>query len=863
MPKGRTALLWLALMVAAGAFLVSMADSQETPSPQEMDVGIIVTRTSEGAQAVLKQLRAGMDFGVLAKENSIDPSADNGGYLGRLNPADLPPAELEALQKMNGEKFTGVVPVTQGFAILTILPEPPKTQDLDAGQMKRLITTGVVRQSIGVAGLVESDAAFRQYPKPAGWEMDGRQQCNLRNESRAAAIERLEKTLADADDPSANKPDLNDIMHAHQALAQLHAYTGDLDASVAEWTKALKIAQKDLPNAVPYIEEALGATYLQLAGIENGAFNHSGDIDLFPPSDHSKPYMKQESLRLAIKNFQDILEQAPDDVQVKWLLNVAYEQAGEYPAGVPAQFLMPPSLFASKENVGRFTDVATAAGLNVSNAAGGVLVDDFENNGLLDVITSSETLCDPLHYFHNNGDGTFSDRTAQVGLADQFGGLNMITGDYNNDGCMDFLVLRGGWEFGMRMSLMKNNCDGTFTDVTHASGLDKTIFATQTAVFADIDNDGYLDLFVGAEKSPSHLFHNKGDGTFEDISHAAGIDKIAFTKGVAAADFDNDGYVDFYVTNFGGGNFLYHNNHDMTFVDVAKQAGVQAPYSSFATWFFDYDNDGWPDIFVTSYANYTDDQIMRSYLGLPIAAETLKLYKNLHNGTFRDVTEEMGLNKEYMPMGAGFGDVDNDGYLDIYMGMGNPSFATLMPHVLLRNDAGKAFVDITASAGTGELHKGHAVSFADLERSGHEDIVVEVGGAVPADKHVMRVFRNPGNDNDWINVKLIGVKSNRSGVGAEIKVTVQNDGGRSRSIYRWVGETSSFGINPIEQHIGLGHGARILNLEVFWPATNTRQQFTNVAKNEFIAVKEFERSYTKLERKTVRLGEHKALEATK
>jgi hypothetical protein len=290
---------------------------------------------------------------------------------------------------------------------------------------------------------------------------------------------------------------------------------------------------------------------------------------------------------------------------------------------------------------------------------------------------------------------------------------------------------------------------------------------------------------------------------------------------------------------------------------------VQAPYSSFATWFFDYDNDGWPDIFVASYSNYTDDQVMRSYLGLPIAAETSKLYRNLHNGTFQDVSAEVGLDKEYMPMGADFGDVDNDGYLDIYLGMGNPSFASLMPHVLLRNDQGKSFVDVTTSSGTGELHKGHGISFADLERNGHEDIVAEIGGAVPSDKHTMRVFRNPGNDNDWINVRLIGVKSNRAAVGAEIKVSVENDGGSERSIYRTVGEPSSFGSNPMEQHIGLGHGAKNINLDIFWPASNTRQQFLNVQKNEFIAVKEFDKNYTKLERKAVRLGGSKPAEATK
>lgn len=841
MPKWHSALLAFALMVNAGAFLVSEAHAQEPAPSRELHLGIITTRTSEKAQAVLKELNAGMDFGVPAKENSIDPSADNGGYLGQLNPADLPPVLRDAVEKMHGEKFTGIVPVPSGFAILTILPTAPKWQDLDVSQMERLARSGIVRQSISVAGLSESDTAFRHYPKPDGWDRDLHQPCAIREESNVAAIAQMERVLADGEARTENRPVPKDLMIGHETLAELHAFPGDIDKSIAEWKKAYLIAQSDVPNAIPFLKEALGVSYLHLAGMENGAYLNGSGIDIFPPANPAEHYQKQENSRMAIKYFQDILDHSPDDLQVRWRLNLAYVTVGEYPAGVPTKYLIPPSVFASKEDIGRFTDVAGAAGLNVVGNAGGVLVDDFENNGLLDVITSSEAVCDPLHYFHNNGDGTFTDRTAQAGLSNQFGGLNMIQADYNNDGCMDFLVLRGGWEFGMRMSLMRNNCNGTFTDVTHESGLDKSVFPTQTAAWTDIDNDGYLDLFVGAENEPSHLFHNKGDGTFEDISHAAGVDKIAQTKGVAAADFDRDGYVDFYVSNFNGANFLYHNNHDLTFTDVAKEAGVQAPYSSFATWFFDYDNDGWPDIFVASYANYTVDQEIRSYLGLPISAETLKLYRNLHNGTFQDVTADMGLDKEYMPMGAGFGDVDNDGYLDSYLGMGNSSFAVLLPHVLLRNKAGKEFVDITTSSGTGELHKGHGISFADLERSGHEDIIAEIGGAVPADKHVMRVFRNPGNDNDWINLRLVGVKSNRGAEGAEIKVTVSNDGGSPRSIYRVVGETSSFGANPMEQHIGLGHGARILGLEVFWPATNTRQQFSSMEKNEFISVKEFVR----------------------
>jgi hypothetical protein len=436
---------------------------------------------------------------------------------------------------------------------------------------------------------------------------------------------------------------------------------------------------------------------------------------------------------------------------------------------------------------------------------------------------------------------------------DQLGSLNILQADYNNDGCMDILALRGGWEFPLRMSLLRNNCNGTFTDVTDASGLGQEPIETQAAAWADIDNDGNLDLFVVNERGPSKLFHNKGDGTFEEIGEAAGLSQTGFSKGVAAADYDHDGFVDFYVTNQNGVNLLYHNNGNLTFTEVGRQAGVQAPSYSFATWFFDYDNDGWPDLFVTSYLSSVEESV-KSYVGEQPNAETLKLYRNKHDGTFEDVSAQVGLDKVFMPMGANFGDVDNDGYLDIYLGLGQPSFTALLPHVLLRNNEGKSFVDITQSSGTGELHKGHGIAFADLSRRGSEDIVAEIGGAVPADKHTMRVFENPGNDNDWLNVRLVGVKSNRAAVGAEIKVTVQDGDAAPRFIYRTVGQTSSFGANPMEQNIGLGHDAHSISVDVWWPASGARQHFTGVAKNQYLEIKEFATSYTKLEKRPFKLG---------
>jgi hypothetical protein len=232
----------------------------------------------------------------------------------------------------------------------------------------------------------------------------------------------------------------------------------------------------------------------------------------------------------------------------------------------------------------------------------------------------------------------------------------------------------------------------------------------------------------------------------------------------------------------------------------------------------------------------------------------LKLYKNLGNGTFRDVTAEVGLGRVFMPMGANFGDIDNDGFLDMYLGTGNPTYSSLLPNVLLHNKQGKFFTDVTASSGTGELHKGHAVAFADIDNNGDEDLLTEIGGAVPGDSHAFRLFENPGHGNDWISLHLVGVKTNHAAIGVRIKVTVKNEGKEKRSIYRTVGSGGSFGASPLTQHIGLGKSAHNVDLEIWWPTSNSRQTFTNLAPNQFLEIKEFAKDFAKLERKSFRLG---------
>jgi tetratricopeptide (TPR) repeat protein len=823
-------------------------------SPSTVNLRIIVVASAPDADRIVQHLKGGEDFSTLAREVSIDPTASDGGSMGAVDPAALRSELRDAVKGLAAGQISDVVRLPSGYAILKVAA-PSETDTLQNTSPARILpssATGAIRYSPNVGGKGEADLAFRNFSKPEGWSQDLHELCRIRQESLASVTDYVQKSLEPSNTQGVTHGRPLDVIQMHYALANVFAYQGEMDKAIDEWLAAYQVASSQLSGAMPELEEVLGIAYLHKSEMDNDVYHHPGEHCIFPPrvnQSYSKPANSQKAIEYLLKYLQG----NPQALDAQWLLNLAYMTLGKYPAGVPRPYLIAPSIFESTEDVGRFVDVAPAAGINLYSMSGGLIVDDFERNGLYDVVTSDFGQCAPMHFFHNNGDGTFSDRTSQAGLSDQLGGLNLVQTDYNNDGCLDILVLRGAWEFPQRKSLLRNNCDGTFTDVTAASGLAEPATDTQTAVWADIDNDGYLDLFVGNENKPSQLFRNRGDGTFEDISHAAGIDRIAFTKGVVAADYDNDGYVDFFVSNLNGDNFLYHNNHDKTFTEVAKQAGVQKPWQSFAAWFFDYDNDGWPDLFVTSYYVSVDESL-RSYLGLPPNAETLKLYKNLGNGTFRDVTSEVGLDRVLMPMGANFGDIDNDGFLDMYLGTGNPSYASLLPNVLLHNKEGKFFTDVTASSGTGELHKGHAVAFADIDNDGDEDLLAEIGGAVPGDSHAFRLFENPGNGNDWISLHLVGVKTNRAAIGARIKVTVQNEGKTTRSIYRTVGSGGSFGASPLTQHVGLGKSARIVNLEIWWPTSNSRQNFEIVGVDQFLEIKEFAKDYTKLQRHPFRLG---------
>jgi tetratricopeptide (TPR) repeat protein len=814
---------------------------------------------SAGAAAtILDRLKAGDDFAVLARQKSVDATAIDGGFMGDVDPNTLRSELRDALRGMQPGQLSPIVELPSGYAILKALPhaELAERERVNQNRLAAVNAAGSVRYVTDVSGLMEAEGAFANVAMPDGWRQDLGLICETYTQALPPVVDSLHNLLS----PTSEKSLLRDqeakpidVMGAHMALGQLYAHKAEMEKAIEQLEAAHRVALLHVSGAVPLIEEMLGISYLHKSEIENDVYRHPGDKCLFPMQPAAR-YAQTASSEKAIQHFLKYSALKPNDLEVKWLLNLAYMTIGSYPAGVPPESLLPPTSFASSEDIGRFTDVAPEAGLNLFGMAAGVIVDDFDNDGLLDVVVSSFDNCQPLRFFHNNGDGSFTDRAREAGLLNQLGGLNILQTDYNNDGCLDILVLRGGWQFAHRKSLLRNNCDGTFTDVTAQSGLAEPATSTQTAAWADINNDGFLDLFVGNENEPSQLFVNKGDGTFEDVSRSAGVNQVASTKGVTAADYDNDGYVDFYVSNFNRFNFLYHNNQDGTFTEIAEQAGVPGTGRGFATWFFDYDNDGWSDLFVTSYFPSVDETV-RTYLGLTHNAGTLKLYKNLGNGAFRDVTKEAKLDVVFMPMGANFGDVDNDGYPDIYLGTGNPSYGSVLPNVLLRNNEGEYFVDITASSGTGELHKGHGIGFADIDHDGDEDILTSIGGATPGDSHAFRLFENPGHGNDWISLRLVGVKSNRAAIGARIKVTVNNEGHGARSIYRTVGSGGSFGASPLQQHIGLGKSAQIVSVEVWWPGGDkTPFTLSNVDKNQFLEIKESTEGYTKLDRRSYLLG---------
>jgi enediyne biosynthesis protein E4 len=492
----------------------------------------------------------------------------------------------------------------------------------------------------------------------------------------------------------------------------------------------------------------------------------------------------------------------------------------------------------------------------IETMGGGVALLDYNNDGLMDVfLVNSGHLTDPMkmpesfdrsdprywnRLYRQNRDGSFTDVTEAAGLAhagDGNYGMGAATGDYDNDGYTDLYVTSYG-----KNILYHNNGNGTFTDVTQKAGVAANGWSV-SAGFLDYDNDGKLDLFVTRymEWDTKHskscarqtycppgefppttnvLYHNRGDGTFEDISERSGIAaKKGRALGVAFNDYDNDGFTDIFVANDGMEQFLFHNNKNGTFTEKALDAGVALtddgkPISGMGVDFRDYDNDGRPDIVVTD-----------------LAKQVYALYHNDGNGSFSYRSLETGLGT-LSAGSSGWGmrleDFNNDGWKDLFVAQSHvmdnveqidPSLHYLEPPLLALNRNGRFE---RSDAGTNLAVAGRGAAFGDLNNDGWIDVVMTVLGGRPM------VFRNRGGSEHWLTLSLRGTRSNRDGFGAQIRVNGQTQYATSSGSY--------LSASDKRVHFGLGD-SNTVNVEICWPS-GARQTLSNIRANQFLEVKE-------------------------
>ena len=520
-----------------------------------------------------------------------------------------------------------------------------------------------------------------------------------------------------------------------------------------------------------------------------------------------------------------------------------------------------------------FADVTAKAGITFVHKSGaspekymvetfgsGVAWIDYDNDGFPDLYFVNGAPGAPNALYHNNKNGTFTDVTDRAGVAANSGAeakaykTGVAVGDYDNDGFLDLYVTA----FGPNI-LFHNNGDGTFTDVTAKAGVagGPNEWSTSTGFF-DYDRDGHLDLFVvnyldyrldenpycGLRKegyrmychptqfdgTADRLFHNNGDGTFTDVSRQAGIANPAGKGlGVAFCDYDRDGDTDIYVANDTVRNFLYRNNGDGTFTDVAYAAGVGfdsngKPQAGMGTDCADVDGNGYPDIFVTNFSE-----------------ELNALYMNRGDGTFEDTSSTAGMGAAYLPLGFGtkLYDFDNDGDLDIHVTNGHvidnvklyqPNLAYAQKDLLFENLGGGKFRDVTSRSGPAlQVERiGRGLAVADFDNDGNLDVAISSLGQRAV------LLRNQGaRPGNWIMLRARGKKSNGFGLGATVKLQTA-EGLQVREINNVASYLSS---NDTRLHFGLGAARTIQQIEILWPG-GAHQVLKDVAVNQILVVEE-------------------------
>ena len=531
----------------------------------------------------------------------------------------------------------------------------------------------------------------------------------------------------------------------------------------------------------------------------------------------------------------------------------------------------------------QFIDVAQQAGLTTPNVWGGIdtkriIIEtkgsglaffDYDNDGWLDIYLTNGSRLDAhwapgrepaTHLYKNNRDGTFTDVTDKSGLGRTGWQTGVCVGDYDNDGWDDLFCTFWGHNI-----LFHNNGNGTFTDVTRKAGLaqEKGRWGTG-CTFLDYDRNGFLDLFVcnfvkldpdkplstsdmsfcqwkgvptmcgprGLPGDTDILYHNNGDGTFTDVSEKAGILKPGPRYSISATsyDFDNDGWPDIYVAVDSEPSMMFKNNHDGTFTDVAVIAGCAYnedghEQAGMGLGVADYDCDGWFDIFKTNFADDTSD-----------------LYHNNGDGTFSDLSfnSGVGINNSYVAWGCGFIDYDNDGWADIvqvnghvYPEIDNYNFGESFknPRLVYKNLGNGRFKDVSAEMGPGisARFSSRGAAFGDYDNDGGMDILILNMNDLPSLLHNVG-----GNKQNWIKIKLVGTKCNRTAIGARARVAT----GKHIQMDEVHGGTSVMSQSDFRLHFGVGKVETVDWIEIKWPTTQKVERFTQVKANQILTIRE-------------------------
>lgn len=596
------------------------------------------------------------------------------------------------------------------------------------------------------------------------------------------------------------KPQFNDLAEFEEARHPLLA--GDFQEAL----KILVPRLKDRPGAAPYV---VATIYLRLE-------------------------QYQEGIPFALQACRD----TPTDIRYRWMLNVLTILAGKPEESIPKEFRL--SMPESAPSMFRFRDVTDQAGVGRFALGRGVAWGDFDNDGRDDILVGAERA--PFRLLRNLGNGKFEDCARRLGLVDPVG-LGCYASqfiDYDNDGYEDIFLSSNGWGGGGRLFLFHNDRGQRFSEISESAGLGGSVNGFGSS-WADYDDDGFPDLAVAAgvvdppEGDRLRLFHNERNGKFREMGREAGLTQKARWISVCWGDYDGDGRQDLLATSFDAGCFLFRNMGNGRFEDVSVEAGLRNSHHTYTAQFFDYNNDGRLDLFVSTYPD-GDLQTMigRKISGAAVPANQRQLlFFNNGDGTFTDVTQRSGITGWYGAMSSQVADVDNDGYPEIVLGTGNPALDWAEPKPLFRSGGTGRFLDIAGSAGL--IHYGmlHGIAFSDYDDSGNLSMCGSFGGFYWGSRETSRLYRNLGCRNKALEVRLVGVHSNRDAIGARVTAFVNN-----RRILNWVNGGNGFGaLNSRTVHIGVAGDSMVDLLQLDWPSGH-HQTFRNVPAGQRIEIVE-------------------------